>query len=211
MSVPTHICDWLRATYPSPEISTVSALGFLRVHVCTDCAIQEWLEACYEWITTELAVSTADTAELKKQINAQLLQSDLADSTVSGTGLPLVDASAPAMRVPGPVLCQIIALGEVGNSAFSLMNVRQNRIDKADMTGLALAQGDQEAAEDEGPVPKYPRSMMRLQLSDGSVSIGAFEYRKIPQLDLADTPLGFKVHAPSSYASRLILTTTSYF
>ena len=153
---------------------------------------KEWLDACYDWVIQELNVDQNNIEEIKTNINAQLLQSDLADSTISGTGFPLVDAKT-STRIPGPILCQIVGLTDIGHSAFSLKNTRQMRIDKADMTGLALAQGDEEAANDEGPVPKYPRGMLRFQLSDGSVSLSAFEYRRLPQLDLAETPLGYKV------------------
>ncbi|KAH7106281.1 hypothetical protein BKA62DRAFT_686550 [Auriculariales sp. MPI-PUGE-AT-0066] len=164
MPAPLALETWLRNEFPSPHISI------------------EWLDACYEWITTELNLNPGDNDELKRQIRAQLLQSDLADSAVPNTGFPFLAADAPQTHIPGPVLCQVTALTEIGHSAFSLKNVRQTRIDKADMTGLALAQGDEEAAEDEGPVPKYPRSMLRLHLSDGNISIPAFEYRRIPGL-----------------------------
>lgn len=71
------------------------------------------------------------------------------------------------------------------------MSVRQNRMDRADLAGLA---GEVDAdAEDEGPVPKYPRGMLRLELSDGFTTVEAVEYRSIPQLELGVTPLGYKV------------------
>lgn len=46
---------------------------------------------------------------------------------------------------------------------------------------------DEEAVEEEGPIPRYPRGTLRLQLSDGSTTLNAFEYRKIPQLVLSET------------------------
>lgn len=130
----------------------------------------------------------AQTDELIRHVDAQLLQSDLADSMLPGTGFAPGDG-----RTGAPVLCQVAALSDIGHSAFSLQTTRQNRIDKADMTGLALAQGDEEAAEDEGPIPRYPRGMLRFQLSDGSLAFNAIEYRKIPQLVLGETPLGYKL------------------
>jgi len=41
-------------------------------------------------------------------------------------------------------------------------------------------------------VPNYPRSMLKFELSDGAIRLNAIEYRKIPELDLENTPLGFK-------------------
>ena len=65
-------------------------------------------------------------------------------------------------------------------------------MDRADLAGLAR-EGDEDATEDEGPVPKYPRGMLRLELSDGFTTVEAVEYRSIPQLRLGVTPLGYKV------------------
>lgn len=67
-------------------------------------------------------------------------------------------------------------------------------MDRSDLAGLAR-EGDEDAEEDEGPVPKYPRGMLRLELSDGFTTVEAVEYRSIPQLELGVTPLGYKVCA----------------
>lgn len=93
-----------------------------------------------------------------------------------------------------PILLEIISLTEIAHSAFSLMNVRQTRIDREDLAGLAG--GDEEGNgddEDEGPVPKYPRGMLKMELSDGFITLPAIEYRRIPELELGVTPLGCKV------------------
>ena len=84
-----------------------------------------------------------------------------------------------------------MALTEIGHSALSLMDVRQTKIDRADLSGLA--ERDNENAADEGPVPNYPRSMLQFELSDGTITLNAIEYRKLSQLDLENTPLGFTV------------------
>jgi RecQ-mediated genome instability protein 1 len=65
-------------------------------------------------------------------------------------------------------------------------------MDRADLAGL-VREGVEDAEEDEGPVPKYPRGMLRLELSDGFTTVEAVEYRSIPQLELGVTPLGYKV------------------
>jgi RecQ-mediated genome instability protein 1 len=138
-----------------------------------------------------------DMDTIKENVESQLLMSDLTDSMVHGTGLPHDIASFRKSTLSGPpVLVQILALMEIGHSAFNLMNVNQTRKDKADLSGLV--QGDNEDEADEGPIPNYPRSMLQFELSDGAITLKAIEYRKIPQLDLEKTPLGFKVRP--SYA-----------
>jgi RecQ-mediated genome instability protein 1 len=133
-----------------------------------------------------------DIDRIKEQVESQLLMSDLTDSMVHGTGLPHNLAGLQKGSLSGPpILVQITTLMEIGHSAFSLMNVRQTKIDRADLSGLA--QRDNEDEADEGPVPNYPRSMLRFELSDGATKLNAIEYRKIPQFDLENTPLGFKV------------------
>jgi len=133
-----------------------------------------------------------DIGQIKEQVESQLLMSDLTDSMVHGTGLPHNIAGLQKSVLSGPpILVQIIALTEIGHSAFSLMNVRQAKIDRADLSGLV--QGDNEDEADEGPVPNYPRSMLKFELSDGAIRLNAIEYRKIPELDLENIPLGYKV------------------
>ena len=134
-----------------------------------------------------------DIGRIKEQVESQLLMSDLTDSMIHGTGLPQDLAGLQKGVLSGPpILVQIMALTEIGHSAFNLMNVRQTKIDRADLSGLAQ-QGDNEDGADEGPVPNYPRSMLQFELSDGTIKLNAIEYRKIPQLDLENTPLGYKV------------------
>lgn len=136
-----------------------------------------------------------DIGRIKEQVESQLLMSDLTDSMAQGTGLPqnLAGLKKGALSGP-PILVQIMALTEIGHSAFSLMNVRQTKIDRADLSGLAQqGENNEDAEADEGPVPNYPRSMLQFELSDGTIKLNAIEYRKISQLDLENTPLGYKV------------------
>lgn len=89
------------------------------------------------------------------------------------------------------------AITEIGHSAFSLRNVRQARIDKADMAGLAAQERDEgEQPPQDGEdytIPSYPRSTLRFVLSDGFRTLEAMEYRRLPSINLGDTPLGCKV------------------
>lgn len=105
-----------------------------------------------------------------------------------------------ATRGPGggSILCQVNAITEIGHSAFSLRNIRQTRLDRADMAGLAA---EEEGDEDGNPpqngedysIPSYPRAMLRFALSDGFHSLQAMEYRRLPFFTLGETPLGCKV------------------
>jgi hypothetical protein len=169
---------------------------------------QEWLEGCCNWIVDELSLdanappTSPDFARLTTNIELQLLQSDLCDSTQRNTGIPppLLSYDAKKTALEGsPCLVEVVAIDEVGNSAFSLMNVRQARIDKADLAGLANAgagEGQEGAEDDEGPIPKYPRSMLKLTLSDGTNTFKAMEFKRLPDLQLGETPLGYKVGSP---------------
>ena len=142
-----------------------------------------------------------DIDAIREQVESQLLMSDLTDSMVHGTGLPHDIAGFRKSTLSGPpVLVQILALTEIGHSAFNLMNVYQTKRDHADLSGLA--HGDDEDEADEGPIPNYPRSMLQFELSDGAITLKAIEYRKISEFDLENTPLGFKVRP--SYTTKTV-------
>ncbi|CAE6456826.1 unnamed protein product [Rhizoctonia solani] len=169
MAPPPHLVNWLKTVYIRPQINP------------------EWLNACYEYITGEIGVSPDDFESLKTHVEEQLLQSNLADSAVRSTGFP--DPNSHGIQIKN-TLCEVLGLTDIGVSAFTLKNVRQARVDKEDLAGLA---GDLEDGEDYS-IPKYPRSMLRFELSDGSRTMRAIEYRRIPEFDLGVTPLGVKIY-----------------
>ncbi|KAG9314993.1 hypothetical protein JVU11DRAFT_4102 [Chiua virens] len=187
---------------------------------------QEWLADCSEWISSELGLDPErDFDNFIQHVEAQLLQSKLADSTVPGSGIdPVLVASNPnparprpssvrgrrtAHRVaqvprqrkttgPIPLLVEIMSITEIAHSAFSLLNTHQTRLDRADL-GLAQEENDEQYRnEDEGPVPKFPRGMLKFELSDGSTTLRAIEFRSLPQLELGTTPLGYKIFLKST-------------
>jgi RecQ-mediated genome instability protein 1 len=143
-----------------------------------------------------MQIPLTQTEQLLQGIDFQLLQSDLRDSMLANTGFPANVATMNNTRLAGPILCQITGLTEIAHSAFALTTVRQTRLDKADMAGL-VASGVEDEEEEDGPIPKYPRGMLRFQLNDGSISIKAIEYKTLPQLELGETPLGYKVLTPT--------------
>ncbi|KAH7341962.1 hypothetical protein B0J17DRAFT_281009 [Rhizoctonia solani] len=169
MAPPPRLVNWLKTTYARPQINP------------------EWLSACYEYITGELGISPDDFESLKPHVEEQLLQSSLVDSAVRGTGFPAPNSHGIQIK---NTLCEVVALTEIGHSAFTLKNVRQARVDKEDLAGLA---GDLEDGEDYS-IPKYPRSMLRFELSDGTKTMRAIEYRRIPEFELGVVPLGIKVY-----------------
>ncbi|KAH7930217.1 hypothetical protein BV22DRAFT_1001132 [Leucogyrophana mollusca] len=173
----THpsVSQWVNKNYPRPAVDA------------------DWLRDCCAWITDEHHLGpTTDFDEFIGHVETQLLQSSLEDSMVPGTGLPQNIGGMNKTTLSGnPILVEIRSITDIAQSAFSLQTTRQMRIDRADLAGLAP-----EAEEDEGPIPKYPRGMLSLELSDGSVMLRAIEYRHLPGLELGVTPLGFKVNIP---------------
>lgn len=188
---PPQVVRWINQNYARPRVDEVWGLLLCYPRPITRC-FQEWLNACCAWIAEELHLNPAtQTAEFISNVENQLLESDLRDSMVEGTGLPSNIASQNGTRLGGPpVLVEITAITEIGHSAFNLQNVRQARIERADLAGLAAEEG---VEDDEGPVPNYPRTMLRLEISDGTVTLPAIEYRPLSQLKIGETPLGYKV------------------
>ncbi|KAH9838497.1 uncharacterized protein C8Q71DRAFT_751554 [Rhodofomes roseus] len=172
MAPPVQVTQWLQRAYPRPRVD------------------QDWLNECYAWVRDEYNFDPATQMDqIIHNVETQLLESDLRDSVVAGTGLSHLSSEVKETIIRGPVLVQVLSIMEIGQSAFSLMNVRQARLERADMAGLARAEDD----EDDGPIPSYPRSMLRFELTDGSVTLPAVEYRRLPEFNLGESRLGFKM------------------
>ncbi|KAK7690908.1 hypothetical protein QCA50_006011 [Cerrena zonata] len=177
MPPPVEISQWLQKQYPKPRVDP------------------EWLEGCYNWITESHQLDPAtQLEEIIGHVNTQLLSSDFTDSMLRGTGLsPNVNALKKCTMKGLQILLELVSLTEIAHSAFNLMNVRQTRIDREDLAGLGAGDEAGDADEDEGPVPKFPRGMLKMQLTDGQTILNAIEYRRIPELELGVTPLGCKI------------------
>ncbi|KAG8903446.1 hypothetical protein FRB99_003268 [Tulasnella sp. 403] len=195
MAVPETLKQRLKTRYPKPEINP------------------HWLEECYTWLLGEYNLQEEQVDDILREIETQLLQvgttthfskalpslitskSDLEASTLPYTGLPRDVTQTQNARIAsgrgGPILCQVVSMTEIGHSAFSLQNVRQTRIDREDLAGLVEAGVEDE--EENQPIPKYPRSTLKFELSDGWVTLPAIEYKKLPGLELGVTPLGSKM------------------
>jgi RecQ-mediated genome instability protein 1 len=168
MSPPVEVLRWLNEAYQKPRIAP------------------KWLSECYEWIIDTHGLSPAnDLLGILDHIEMQFLNSDLRDSALPGTGFPADISTWQRDHLRGPgVLVEVISLTEIGHSAFSLLQAREKRIEKESVVGL----------EDlDGVLPKYPRGTLRFELTDGTMTIPAIEYRPLPELELGEIPLGYKV------------------
>ncbi|KAI6123611.1 hypothetical protein EDD17DRAFT_1466875 [Pisolithus thermaeus] len=181
MPVPERVAKWVSQNYPRPVIDA------------------EWLSDCCDWVSSTYNTSpSTHFHDFITHVEAQLLQSNLEDSTVPGTGLnaELVRIEERETTGSTPLLVEIRSITEIAHSAFSLLNIHQTRVDRADL-GLAVETQDRQEQgqqdEDQGPIPRFPRGMLRFELSDGHTLFQAIEYRSIPELVLGETPLGFKV------------------
>ena len=156
----------------------------------------------------ELHTDPRNTDAIRKAVNHEIIGSDLSDSMVPGTGLPANIDELDGVPLPGPpVLVEIRAIEEVGHSAFSLLNVAEARAEHAKREAKrrnVAAENDEDAEADS--CPSYPRSMLRFELSDGSKTLGAFEYARLPEIELGRTPKGYKVgyHVRPTFLSILL-------
>ncbi|KAJ3851578.1 hypothetical protein EV368DRAFT_42845 [Lentinula lateritia] len=187
---PEAITNWLKHHYPKPHIDP------------------EWLQACYDWIVTEKNINPAtDMQKIIEEVEVQLLESDLRDSMLHGTGIPnnVANINTAYSKLTGPpILVQIEAITDVGVSAYSLHKTRLIREERRDAGEEQEGEADGEV-EGEGPIPNYTRSMLRLELSDGATTLRAAEYRPIHELTLGHTPLGYKLQIQNAEVRRGII------
>lgn len=121
--------------------------------------------------------------------------------------LPTQDLSSTLQTViaSGPrssILVQVISITEIGVSAGSLREVYETRKEEkritdkggqAERTRVVRNTEEDGDAVGEGSTVKYPRSMLKLEVTDGFTTLRAIEYKRIPELSLEDAPLGCKV------------------
>ncbi|KAI0775214.1 DUF1767-domain-containing protein [Trametes elegans] len=175
---PAQVVQWLKRTYPRPTIDP------------------EWLEGCYTWIVDELHLDPArDMPAILENVNNQLLESDFNDSMLAGTGFPRDAIGAADTVLRGPILVEVVEIMEIGHSAYSLMQTYESRVEYRKQAELRTASGDRDDGERK-PLPKYPRSMLQFQLSDGMNVLPAIEVKSMPEFELGETPLGYKVRLP---------------
>ncbi|SJL09700.1 uncharacterized protein ARMOST_13081 [Armillaria ostoyae] len=177
MAVPRQVTQFIERTYPRPRVDP------------------EWLQACYDWVLEDKQLNpTSDIQQILKYVEEQLLCSNLQDSMLQGTGLP-ADIANPETQhtvVAGPVLVEIVSITDIGVSAYNLNKIRITRDERIAAGEQEVGEGDVEV-EGEGPIPAYTRSMLRMDLSDGTMILKSMEYRPLKDLTLGETPLGCKL------------------
>ena len=98
---------------------------------------------------------------------------------------------------------------EIGHSALSILEIHRNRIedkkfqqkyDRVNRRAIMQVEpnpvGDEnsQAHQSEDIASKgFPRGMLRVVVSDGYTEYVAIENKRVPDLSLAETPLGAKV------------------
>ena len=160
-----------------------------------------WLNDCYEYVVDQYSRSpTTNLDEIIQKIEYELLHNHLTDSMLPETGLPAgIGKNDTYTEIKGPMLVEITAIDEQGVNAFELMQIRQARIDHQELYGVDDDQDQPQDQDDVEPMPQYPRKTLDFVLSDGTHSLKALEFDRIPQLDLAGTPLGLKVSRRVSF------------
>ncbi|KAG5646990.1 hypothetical protein DXG03_001714 [Asterophora parasitica] len=179
MAVPPRVVRWADDNYKRPRIDP------------------EWLNDCYAYLTTEVGHNPdTDFQGLVDAVKNQLLESNFTDSMLPGTGLPThVAVPTTSMTLTGmQVLVEVASITEIANSAFNLDQTRQAREERLNDGDVEDEEGEGDIdIAGEGPIPKYPRGMLKFHLTDGWTMLPAIEYRPLPQLSLENTPLGFKM------------------
>ncbi|KJA26411.1 hypothetical protein HYPSUDRAFT_199138 [Hypholoma sublateritium FD-334 SS-4] len=178
MVPPESVVQWLNTHFPKPRVDP------------------DWLQGCYEWLVNEQNISPVTAfPQFMDRVKEQLLESDLADSMLAGTGLRPGIKQATEKLQGAPLLVQIVRITEIGVSAFQLEQTRAAREERM-RAGVGNIEGEEDGdveVEGEGPMPKYPRGTLRFELTDGNTFIDAMEYRPLPQLTLGITELGYKM------------------
>ncbi|KAG6853981.1 hypothetical protein C0991_011844 [Blastosporella zonata] len=179
MSVPQRVVHWVDENYKHPRVDP------------------QWLNECYNWLTSDGNHNPdAGFQALVDAIKYQILESRLSDSMLPGTGLPthVAHTDTKTVLTGQEIYVEIAALTDIGSSAFSLDQTRLAREERKKEGNIDDDEGEGDIdIAGEGPMPKYSRGMLRFELTDGTTTIPAIEYRSLPELSLENTPLGFKL------------------
>lgn len=185
---PAPVKRWLASVYPTLQLDPV------------------WLDECLHYLSTHRQDLMGAT--LLKTVEQQILLSPLESCTASGSLPPGASEEQDGILSPGKgQLLQIISMDEVGHSALHLKETLQARREDAKLgveadrvrvqgltqEGEAEDAGTGAAGVSGGGAARFPRAMLKLELSDGHSTLQALEYRRIPALDLGSTDLGSKL------------------
>ena len=126
---------------------------------------------------------------------------------LAGTGIPADALGAVHTVIRGSILVEVVGMTDIGHSASTLLQVYESRVEYKKQAELRRANGDEEQQK---PMPKFPRSMLQLQLSDGQSVLPVIEAKTLSQFELGETPLGFKASIPELRGACRSLCTPSY-
>ncbi|KAL7417052.1 hypothetical protein BDY24DRAFT_156890 [Mrakia frigida] len=154
----TPILNNLKYLYPSPRIN------------------QAWLSSCLTALLKENPLLSRQ--QQIKLCHEQLLLSDLSSSTLpSGFPPQLVGNPEDPMRegtifegTRSGCLVMVVSITEIGSSAFNLQRILHDRQEaRSGVAKIRRLVGEEVEEEDEegDEGPKYPREMLKLELSDG--------------------------------------------
>ncbi|ODO11021.1 hypothetical protein I350_01621 [Cryptococcus amylolentus CBS 6273] len=155
-----------------------------------------WIKQCVA------ALQAAGTEPSEQNVQSEYLFTDLAHCTLPSSAIPEGDLHN-VILFPIPTLLQVHSVAEIGNSAFQVQTVMEQRSEvlsgRTRIRGLGDAEqeangeeGEEEEVED-GRVPPYPRSMLKLDVGDGRKVLKAIELQRIPDFVLGQTNLGSKI------------------
>ncbi|EGG07716.1 uncharacterized protein MELLADRAFT_62483 [Melampsora larici-populina 98AG31] len=178
--IPIPVINWFKSSYPTLNFE------------------QEWLNQCYDYLKNHFELTNS---QLIKKIETQLLLSDLSSSTSSiNSPLPLTISLTNSLpNLPKQIclsdrgiLVQIQSITEIAHSALSLESTYLKRKNHAQGRDRVLDLDDDDTLDRKEPI-RFPRAMLKFELSDGHTSVNAIEYRRIDGLELGETPLGCKL------------------
>ncbi|WVQ71974.1 hypothetical protein IAR50_001517 [Cryptococcus sp. DSM 104548] len=170
-----------------------------------------WIKQCVA------ALQEAGTEPTAQNVQSEYLFTNLAHCTLPSAAIPEGDLHNITL-FPEPTLLQVHSVTEIGNSAFQIQTVMEQRSEvlsgRTRIRGLGDAEQDANGEEgeeeelEEGRVPPYPRSMLKLEVGDGRKVIKAIEIKRIPDFVLGQTNLGSKILVHNAKIRRGILLLT---
>ena len=88
--IPSTLTQWIDANFSRPRVNQVSTCQILIRNTLPPSPGRVWLDACCEQLTKDQDINPLTSfAKFVDAIESQLLQSDLHDSMMHGTGLDI--------------------------------------------------------------------------------------------------------------------------
>ncbi|CAG8697053.1 7287_t:CDS:2, partial [Cetraspora pellucida] len=141
-----------------------------------------------------------DNKQLYQAIYNEFLDSDL-NKSVNPHLPPLIeDMHKIIIGEHRPIILQIADIFEVGVSAQSLLDVVNSYLSGSVKQGHKY----NDISDKQYESIKFPRGMLKFQLTDGYQSVDAIEYKPLSNLNLL-TPIGIKISVSKALVLRGVL------